>query len=272
VQQPYGSAPAAGSGPARPGAAVRPGRGPAGAAGSADGSGGLTFTSGNHPRGDHRRRRVNRARRRRGRRLLDRRAGASPQGPDAALLGLGPGRSALTVPATWPAVVQLQAAFGDWFVPGPNLRAWIQLQAEARTNLPAFDETLVPRGPDPLPVAGQRRPDDRGRADQRRGAHHRRARHRQDHHRHSRAGPAQADDGRSDTHRRGVPGLGHRLLGGGVEGLGAGRQRVRVARPEAQGAGRVGRRLRDQLRDRPLRLQARQGPRPAGRPGAWSRW
>jgi SNF2 family DNA or RNA helicase len=53
---------------------------------------------------------------------------------------------ALTVPATWPAVVQLQAAFGDWFVPGPNLRAWIQLQAEARTNLPAFDETLVPRG------------------------------------------------------------------------------------------------------------------------------
>jgi hypothetical protein len=65
---------------------------------------------------------------------------------------------ALTVPATWPAVVQLQAAFGDWFVPGPNLRAWIQLQAEARTNLPAFDDSLVPYGLTPYPwqVSGAR--------------------------------------------------------------------------------------------------------------------
>ena len=32
---------------------------------------------------------------------------------------------ALTVPATWPAVVQLAATFGDFWKPGPRLQAWI---------------------------------------------------------------------------------------------------------------------------------------------------
>lgn len=41
---------------------------------------------------------------------------------------------ALVVPASWPAVVQLSATFGDAFVPGPQLRAWISAEATRRTT------------------------------------------------------------------------------------------------------------------------------------------
>lgn len=40
---------------------------------------------------------------------------------------------ALTVPATWPCVVQLEATFGDQLVKGPALQAWILEQAAVRT-------------------------------------------------------------------------------------------------------------------------------------------
>lgn len=39
---------------------------------------------------------------------------------------------ALTVPATWAAVVQLQATFGDRWAPGPRLQTWINEQAARR--------------------------------------------------------------------------------------------------------------------------------------------
>jgi SNF2 family DNA or RNA helicase len=44
---------------------------------------------------------------------------------------------ALTVPLTWPAVVQLQAAFADTWRPGPRLCAWITEQVAARTQAEA---------------------------------------------------------------------------------------------------------------------------------------
>jgi len=43
---------------------------------------------------------------------------------------------ALTVPATWAAVVQLAATFGDHWAPGPRLAAWTAEQAAVRMNLP----------------------------------------------------------------------------------------------------------------------------------------
>jgi hypothetical protein len=39
---------------------------------------------------------------------------------------------ALITPATWPAVVQLEATFGPALVKGPALQAWIRAQAEQR--------------------------------------------------------------------------------------------------------------------------------------------
>lgn len=41
---------------------------------------------------------------------------------------------ALTVPATWPAVVQLAACFGDFWLPGPRLQAWINARAAERVQ------------------------------------------------------------------------------------------------------------------------------------------
>lgn len=41
---------------------------------------------------------------------------------------------ALTVPATWPAVVQLAAAFGPYWRPAPRLTAWITDQVRRRTG------------------------------------------------------------------------------------------------------------------------------------------
>lgn len=57
---------------------------------------------------------------------------------------------ALVVPATWPAVVQLSATFGDAWRPGPALQAWINEQA-ARRTAPLLDDALpawleVPQG------------------------------------------------------------------------------------------------------------------------------
>ena len=62
---------------------------------------------------------------------------------------------ALVVPATWPAVVQLSATFGDYFSPGPALQAWIREETTRRLTLDALLYTapagLVPR---PYQVAG----------------------------------------------------------------------------------------------------------------------
>lgn len=44
---------------------------------------------------------------------------------------------ALTVPLTWPLVVQLSATFGPSFVPGHQLCSWIEAQVLARTTLAA---------------------------------------------------------------------------------------------------------------------------------------
>lgn len=60
---------------------------------------------------------------------------------------------ALTTPATWPAVVQLAATFGDAWAPGPALQAWIAEQAAARTA-PITDAPLelpLPPGMVPRP-------------------------------------------------------------------------------------------------------------------------
>lgn len=57
---------------------------------------------------------------------------------------------ALLCPATWPAVVQLSATFGDAFVPGPLLSGWVEQQIAARQNLPAFTYA-VPEGLTPYP-------------------------------------------------------------------------------------------------------------------------
>ena len=40
---------------------------------------------------------------------------------------------ALTVPLTWPAIVQLGATFGDQWRPGPGLQAWIAAEVQRRT-------------------------------------------------------------------------------------------------------------------------------------------
>ncbi|KRB73059.1 hypothetical protein ASE01_19990 [Nocardioides sp. Root190] len=50
---------------------------------------------------------------------------------------------ALTVPATWPAVVQLAACFGDFWLPGPRLQAWINDRAAERVA-PALTISYVP--------------------------------------------------------------------------------------------------------------------------------
>jgi len=68
---------------------------------------------------------------------------------------------ALTVPATWPAVVQLSATFGDHWRPGPRLREWIAEETERRTastpdHLPDWLLSTLPDGltPRPYQVAG----------------------------------------------------------------------------------------------------------------------
>ncbi|MBV9919828.1 MAG: hypothetical protein JOY78_03100, partial [Pseudonocardia sp.] len=44
-------------------------------------------------------------------------------------------QDALSVPCTWPAVVQLSATFGQAWRPGPNLAEWIAGQIDARTDI-----------------------------------------------------------------------------------------------------------------------------------------
>lgn len=68
-------------------------------------------------------------------------------------------KGALLLPASWPAVVQLSAIYGDKLVPGPGLRAWITEQASIRTA--RTDDQLsvpVPDGftPRAYQVAGAR--------------------------------------------------------------------------------------------------------------------
>lgn len=58
---------------------------------------------------------------------------------------------ALTVPATWPAVVQLQAAFGDSWRPGPRLCEWIEQQVAARTGTVQTSLYTPPSGLTPYP-------------------------------------------------------------------------------------------------------------------------
>lgn len=62
---------------------------------------------------------------------------------------------ALMVPATWPAVVQLAATFGDDWRPGPGLQAWINAEAARRTTLQPLAYT-PPAGLTPYPwqIAG----------------------------------------------------------------------------------------------------------------------
>jgi SNF2 family DNA or RNA helicase len=50
---------------------------------------------------------------------------------------------ALTLPASWPAVVQLSATFGAHWAPGPNLTVWLAEQVRARTQ-PATALTVAP--------------------------------------------------------------------------------------------------------------------------------
>ena len=57
---------------------------------------------------------------------------------------------ALTVPSTWPAVVQLSATFGEAFKPGPALAGWVQAQITARTQALEVSYT-PPTGLEPYP-------------------------------------------------------------------------------------------------------------------------
>lgn len=62
---------------------------------------------------------------------------------------------ALTVPATWPAVIQLAHTFGPYWSPGPRLVDWIREQTLARTAVEHTPLSYVP--PEPLvPFAWQR--------------------------------------------------------------------------------------------------------------------
>jgi len=66
-------------------------------------------------------------------------------------------KGALLCPVSWPAVVQLSAIYGEQFVPGPRLQAWIMQRAAERQS--ALDVPLtvpVPDGltPRPYQVAG----------------------------------------------------------------------------------------------------------------------
>lgn len=68
-------------------------------------------------------------------------------------------KGGLILPASWPAVVQLAATYGDAWQPGPRLQAWVNGQAAARTEAPAA--TLCyrpPKGltPRPYQVEGAR--------------------------------------------------------------------------------------------------------------------
>lgn len=56
---------------------------------------------------------------------------------------------ALSLPATWPAVVQLSAAFAPYWRPGPALTAWIGEQVRRRTATP--DALAVPLPPGMVP-------------------------------------------------------------------------------------------------------------------------
>jgi SNF2 family DNA or RNA helicase len=62
-------------------------------------------------------------------------------------------KGALVCPATWPAVVQLAAIYGDAWRPGPRLQAWIREQAALRTikNLESCLSVPVPDGFTPRP-------------------------------------------------------------------------------------------------------------------------
>lgn len=66
-------------------------------------------------------------------------------------------KGALLMPATWPAVVQLAAVYGDAWRPGPRLQAWILAQTAARVApVDAPLSVPVPNGltPRPYQVAG----------------------------------------------------------------------------------------------------------------------
>ena len=62
---------------------------------------------------------------------------------------------ALVVPATWPAVVQLAATFGDYWAPGPGLQAWIRDETARRMTLGQL-AYRAPAGltPRPYQIAG----------------------------------------------------------------------------------------------------------------------
>lgn len=60
---------------------------------------------------------------------------------------------ALLAPATWPAVVQLAATFGDDWHPGPALRAWVNAEAARRTT-PLIGAALPEWLSGPLAEAG----------------------------------------------------------------------------------------------------------------------
>jgi SNF2 family DNA or RNA helicase len=66
-------------------------------------------------------------------------------------------KGALLCPASWPAVVQLSAIYGEQFVPGPRLQAWIMQRATERQSVLDVPLTVpVPDGltPRPYQVAG----------------------------------------------------------------------------------------------------------------------
>lgn len=58
---------------------------------------------------------------------------------------------ALEMPASWPGVVQLSAAFGRYWRPGPGLAAWIADQVRRRTANPATLALAVPPPPGKVP-------------------------------------------------------------------------------------------------------------------------
>ena len=64
---------------------------------------------------------------------------------------------AMTVPATWPAVVQLASVFGPFWQPGPRLQAWIAEQVARRTTPVSGQLRYTPPAglvPRPYQVAG----------------------------------------------------------------------------------------------------------------------
>ena len=63
----------------------------------------------------------------------------------------------MTLPASWPAVVQLARTYGPYWCPGPALRSWVAQQYAARVLTPAAELAVPPPAglsPRPYQVAG----------------------------------------------------------------------------------------------------------------------